>query len=179
MKSGVALAVLVAGMMAPALTQADDLFAMAWRGKAFSNGVNGTIVSRTITEQDFVRKVAVDNGLDPKSLIFVYRASKRDTAVVRRSDGAFIADVIQMEYSYTEVKNPSETAIVRQAFLFDENHDSAIGSAFGRERTTRNKNGDLTACSFSGTFQYAIPEDNTVYNGTFTTGARIKDTSGQ
>jgi len=54
-------------------------------------------VAVQFTEQDFVNKVAQDNGLDPSTLVFVYRPDRRDTVVVRASNGAFIADVIQLE----------------------------------------------------------------------------------
>lgn len=158
--------------------QADDLFQMTWRGTAYTTGSRGQIVAQPFSEQTFVKKVAIDNGLDPRGLVFVYRPLKHDTAVVRRSDGAFISDVIQMEYSYTDISNTNQTATVRQAFLFDENHSSAIGSAFGSERATRNKNGDLVGFNFHGSFQYSLPDQNTVYSGSFNTGARVRDTSG-
>jgi hypothetical protein len=166
------------GLLQSMTVHADDLFQMVWRGKAYAAGSQGQIVAHPFTEKDFITRVATDNGLDPRTLVFVYRPLKHDTAVVRASDGAFIADVIQMEYKYTDVSNSKGTATVRQAFLFDEAHDSALGSAFGSEIAPRNSNGDLTSFSFRGSFQYSMPDLNTVYAGTFATGRRIRDTSG-
>jgi hypothetical protein len=103
---------------------------------------------------------------------------KHDTAVVRAADGAFVADVIQMEYSFTDVSNTNQTRTVRQAFLFDEAHNGAVGSAFGTETARRDPNGNLTGYTFRGTFQYAFPESGEVYSGTFTTGARVRDLTG-
>src|SRR5581483_3834229 len=89
----------------PLLDRADDLFRLYWRGTYYTTNATGHIIARAFTEQDFVNKVAKDNGLDPSTLVFVYRPNKRDTVVVR-SNGAFVADVIQMEYTYTDVRNP-------------------------------------------------------------------------
>jgi len=158
--------------------QADDLFKLSWRGTAYTTDGNGNVVAKTATEKDFIQKVATDNGLDPKSLVFVYRADKHDTAVVDASTGAFVADVIQMEYNFTDVSNSDQSKTVRQAFLYDEAHSSALGSAFGTETAKRDSNGNLTSYSFRGTFQYSIPENDAVYSGSFSTGARVKDTSG-
>jgi len=36
-----------------------------------------------------------------------------------------------MEYVYTDVSNATQSSTVRQTFLFDEYHDSALGTAFG------------------------------------------------
>jgi hypothetical protein len=117
----------------------------------------------------------------PSLLVFVYRAEKRDTAVVYRSNGEFLADVYQMEYTYNDVTNPTGTTTYRQAFLNDEYHTNAIGSTFGIETKTVNKEGNLSSYSYHGTFQYAMgdsptpldPEVNTVWSGSFSTGARI------
>ncbi len=169
---------LALGLLQPLAARADELFQMAWRGTAYTTGSRGQIVARPFSERDFVNKVATDNSLDPHTLVFVYRPLKHDTAVVRASDGTFIADVIQMEYTYTDISNTNGTATVRQAFLFDEYHSSALGSAFGSEHALRNSNGDLTSFSFRGSFQYSMPDLDTVYSGTFATGRRVKDTSG-
>ena len=177
-KTTIAALIMAGSVLQPLLGHADDLYQMAWRGKVFTTGANGQIVAGTISEQDFIRKAATDNGLDPRGLAFVYRPNKHDTAVVRLSDGGFVADVIQMEYSYTDVSNPDQTATIRQAFLSDEAHSGAIGSACGAERLRRNANGDLIAYSFNGTFQYALPDSKAVYTGSFATGRRIRDTSG-
>jgi len=162
---------LTAGMM----SQADDLFQLFWRGTYYTKNDTGHIVAVSFTEQDFVNKVAQDNGLDPSTLVFVYRADKRDTAVVRVSDGAFIADVIQMEYTFTDVVNPTGAVIVRHALLFDEYHQAALGSFFGIELATRDSSGALLNDSLSGTVIYSKPDIGVVYGGRIFTGQRIVD----
>jgi hypothetical protein len=164
--------------MQPLLGNADDLYRLTWRGSVYTTDASGQLVTRLATEKDFIQKVANDNGLDPKSLAFVYRPNKHDTAVVDAATGAFIADVIQMEHNFTEVSNSGQTKTVRQAFLFDEAHDSALGSAFGTETARRDANGNLLSYTFRGTYQYSIPETGAVYSGTFSTGRRVNDTSG-
>jgi len=158
--------------------QADDLFKLTWKGKAYTSGPGGVVV-RQVTEKDFIAKVAQDNGLNPSTLVFVYRANKHDTAVVRVSDGGFVADVIQMEYNFTEATNSVGTQTVRQALLYDEDHQVALGSAFGTEKVKRDASGNILNYSFRGTFQYSIPETDTVYSGTFVAGKRVNDTSSQ
>jgi hypothetical protein len=173
MKTTLALALIV-----PLVANGDDLFRMTWRGMSYTTGANGQIAAKPISEKDFVQQVATNNGLDPKTLVFVWRPAKRDTAVVQAKDGLFIADVIQMENNFTEITNSTETKIVRQTFLYDEAHESALGSAFGTETQKHDTSGNIMSDSFHGNFNYAIPENNIVYNGTFSTGARVKDTSG-
>src|SRR5437879_2276790 len=89
------------GLMQPLVGSADDLFRLTWHGTVYSTDANGQLVARTASEKDFIQKVASDNGLDPKSLAFVYRPNKHDTAVVDAASGAFVADVIQMEHNFT------------------------------------------------------------------------------
>jgi hypothetical protein len=178
MKKTDRLILIIAMMLMPAcVLRADDLFKLTWHGKAYTSGPGGVVV-RPFTEKDFIAKVAQDNGLDPATLVFVYRADKHDTAVVRISDGAFVADVIQMEYNFTEATNSAGTQTVRQAVLYDEEHyPIALGSAFGTEKVKRDASGNITGYSFRGTFQYSIPETDTVYSGTFAAGKRVNDTS--
>src|SRR5437016_13602750 len=146
------------GLFQNSHARADDLFQLFWRGTYYTKNSSGHIMALPFTEQDFVNKVAQDNGLDPAGLIFVYRPDKRDTVVVR-SNGAFVADVIQMEYQFTDVANPNGTAVVRQALLFDEAHGSnALGSFFGLETVTRNANGSIANDSLVGTVFYSKPE---------------------
>lgn len=156
---------------------ADDLFQLFWRGTYYTKNATGHIIALPFTEQDFVNKVAQDNGLDPSGLIFVYRPNRRDTVVVR-SNGAFVADVIQMEYVYTDVTNPSGSVSVRQALLFDENHQNALGSWMGLELATRDPQGNLVNDQLTGWMQYSIPETDAVYGGQAFTGNRVVDTSG-
>jgi hypothetical protein len=155
-------------------------FRLSWHGTFYTTNALGTIGAGSFSERDFVQKVAMDNGLDPSTLVFVYRAVKHDTAVVRLADGGFIADVLQMEYDFTEVTNKNRTRAARQAILYNEidgsgAHGSPLGSAFGLQEAQRNSKGDVIAYGFHGTFQYSI--DGVVYTGTFATGTQVRDTS--
>jgi hypothetical protein len=165
------------GLFQTPRASADDLFQLFWRGTYYTKNASGHIIAVPFTEQDFVNKVAQDNGLDPSGLIFVYRPDRRDTVVVR-SNGAFVADVIQMEYVFTDVDNPSSTVTVRQALLFDENHQNALGSWMGLELRSFNPQGGLANDQLSGWMQYSIPEQGAVYGGQAFTGQRVVDTSG-
>src|SRR5262245_12824252 len=129
---------LAIGLLQPLLLKADDLFKMSWHGTAYTTSDSGQVVARPFSEKDFIQKLAADNGFDPRSLVFVYRPQHHDTVVIRVSDGWW-ADVIQMEYSFTEVSNSTQTKRIRQAFLFnDEQGSTAIGSAFGMETAKYN-----------------------------------------
>jgi hypothetical protein len=158
--------------------QADDLFRLFWRGTYYTKNDTGHIIAVNFTEQDFVNKVAQDNGLNPAGLVFVYRPDRRDTVVVRASNGQFIADVIQMEYTWTDVVNPTGAVTVRHALLFDEYHQAALGSFFGLEQASRNANGNLVNDSLSGTVLYSKPDVGVVYGAKIWTGARVVDTTG-
>ena len=165
-------------MLAPScLCHADELWKLSWRGTVYTNGSAGQIVARSFTEKDFINAAAVDNSLDPKSLAFVYRPLKHDTAIVALADGHFVADVIQMENNFTEVPNVAQTQIIRQAFLYDEAHglNNPLGSAFGTESIKRDLDGNYTSYRFKGTMNYHI--DAALYSGTFSTGSKVKDTS--
>lgn len=164
-------------LIGPMNSRADDLFRLFWRGVVYTKNSSGHIAAVNFTEQDFVNKVANDNGLDPSTLIFVYRPDKRDTVVVRQN-GAFVADVIQMEYTWTDIENPNGTAIVRHALLFDEAHQAALGSFFGMETPTRDSSGNLVNDRLVGTVMYSKPDQDTVYVAHLTTGSRVVDNSG-
>lgn len=163
--------------LAPNLSHADDLFRLYWRGTYYTKNSNGRIVAVPFTEQDFVNQIAQNNGLDPSGCVMVYRPDKRDTAVVLAANGKFVADFIQMEYQYTDVNNPWNTVTVRQALLFNEAHQNAIGSWAGLELRSFS-NGALANDVLQGWFQYSIPESDAVYMGNAVTGARVNDTSG-
>lgn len=167
---------LTIGVLQPFLVSATDMFRMTWRGTAYTTSDSGQVTARSFSEKDFIQRVANDNGIDPRQLAFVYRPANHDTVVVRISDGWW-ADVIQMEYNFTEVKNTTQTKLVRQAFLYnDEQGSTPLGSAFGMETAKYNSDGVLISDNFHGTFNYSI--DGVVYSGTFSTGARVKDNSG-
>jgi hypothetical protein len=154
---------------------ADELYQISWRGTAYHTTESGKVVMRRVTEAEYINRAAANNGLDARTLALAYRANKRDIAVIRRSDGAFIADAIQLEYKFTEAAKPDGSQIYRQSFIFDEFHDEAIGSAFGTERSKRDKNGNLVHFSYRGSFNYSLPENGEVISGTFSTSRKIVD----
>jgi hypothetical protein len=172
------LLLLTTALFSARWSKADDLFKLFWRGTYYTTGSDGHIIAVQFTEQDFVNKVGHDNGLDPATLVFVYRPDRRDTVVVRASDGKFIADVIQMEYTWTDVVNPTGSAIVRHALLFDEYHQAALGSFFGIELSSRDGNGNLVNDTLSGTVLYSKPDIGVVYGAKIWTGQRIVDRTG-
>src|SRR6185369_6978686 len=124
MKMRIVLGLITTLVVLPSLTsRADDLFQIFWHGTYYKNDATGHIIAINFSEREFVNKVAADNHLDPNDLVFVYRPNRHDTAVVFASNGAFVADVIQMEYNYTDVVNPTGKVIVRHALLYDEAHE--------------------------------------------------------
>ncbi|HEY3914908.1 MAG TPA: hypothetical protein VGN61_10525 [Verrucomicrobiae bacterium] len=175
-----------------ALAQAPyDQYLISWQGTGYTTA-KGHISASVITPAILVKRVAQDNFPDNwqqmiPQLCLVYRAEKRDMAVVYKSNGAFVADVYQTEYTYLDVTNATDTSVVRQAFLADEYHTDQngnpipTGSTFGIETKTVNKLGNITSYYYHGNFQYAMyggptpldPEINTVWTGTFSTGARV------
>jgi hypothetical protein len=161
-------------LLQPLASKADVLYQMAWRGHYYARGSNGDVVRFDFSEQDLINVVARNNNLNAANLRFVYRPNKHDTAVVQLN-GAFVADVIQMEYTYTDISSTDGTHTVRQAFLYDESHSTSLGSAAGTERLSRDNNGNITSYSFTGSFQYSKPNISTVYTGNFYTMGRIID----
>ena len=177
-KKSFVLVSVLALMSVVASAKGDDLFQLFWRGTYYTKNDTGHIIAVQFTEQDFVNKVAQDNGLDPSTLVFVYRPDRRDTVVVEASSGKFIADVIQMEYTWTDVVNPTGAVIVRHALLFDEYHQAALGSFFGLELSSHDGSGNLLNDSLSGTVLYSKPDIGVVYGARIWTGRRIVDTTG-
>jgi len=162
--------------------RAGDQYVLTWRGTVYTRNAAGQISARSFSEKDFINKAAQDNGIDPKQLVLVYRVDARDTAVAWAANGGFVADVLQLQYIFTDVPNATDTVVVRQAILNDVNdpahENTPLGSAFGTEKARRSADGTLLSYSFKGNFQYAIPEAGTIYTGTFATGKVLKDTSG-
>lgn len=151
-------------------------YVLSWRGTGYLKDQAGNIRKIRATDKDLVQVVATNNGLDPNQLALVYRVDARDTAVVWKKNGAFVADVMQVQYLYVDVSNANDTMAVRQAMLYDEAHDmTPIGSVFGTERASRDAAGNLRSYSFKGNFQYAFPEQDAVYSGTFSTGKALYD----
>ena len=154
--------------------RADDLFQMFWRTSYYVTNSTGHIVAVSFTEQDFVNQVAQSTGMDPSQLVLVYRPNKRDAAVVQLN-GAFVASVVQMQTTFTDIVNPNGTVIVRHALLTDAAHSSPLGSFFGLELRSINGNGTLINDNFLGTVLYSKPESNAVFGGQVSTGGRVND----
>lgn len=179
MKMRIALALVITiGSLGSLTARADDLFQMFWRINVYQKNSTGHIIAYRMSEQDFVNTIAHNNGLNPADLVFVYRPNKHDTAVVRRSNGAFVADVIQMEYNYFDMVNPTGAIIVRHALLYDENHQTPLGSFFGTEYRSLTSGGALANDSLVGTVMYTKPDEGRIFVGQVSTGQRIVDTSG-
>lgn len=155
----------------------DDLFQLSWSGTYYTTNQTGHIIARPFTEQDFINTVAQNNGLDPSQLLFAYRPNKRDCVVVR-SNGAFVANVVEMEFTYTDVNNPSDSVTVRGALLYDEAHEAPLGSFFGLETRARDAAGNLLNSTLVGTVLYSKPDLHAVYSGRVKTGRRIVDSTG-
>lgn len=163
-----------------------DQFIITWRASGYTTNAAGRLVAVAGSGQQFVNRIAQDNFPNnwqavAAQLCLVYRAEKRDMAVVYRSTGEFLADVYQVENVFTELTNPPNTTVVVQALLTDEFHDNAIGSLFGIQTKTTDKNGNITSFAYSGNFQYSMPgpptpldpEVGTIWIGNFVTGARV------
>lgn len=189
----------MAGLAGPVM--ANDMFQISWKGSVHFTDESGNVVSRSFSDKDVVRVLAEERGLDPRDLVLVYRPAAFDTAVVFKNleamNRAGASDQVVSDYQQmpdisqpdqrTDVSNASGSEIVRQAFLFDEDHGispgAQIGSIFGTERQKHDQDGNLSGESFHGTFQFAIPEadgrwQQGVYSGNFSTGKRINDVSG-
>ena len=149
-------------------------FAMYWSATGYTTNENGRLIVTNLNQRTLVNKVAADNGLNPNDLEFVYRVEKRDTAVVYRTNGVFVSDVYQMEYTFDDVSNLSGNTIYRETLLNDEYHSNAIGTTWGVEQTAHNRAGYLVSYTYHGVFHYFFPEDNVIFTGTFSTGPRVR-----
>jgi hypothetical protein len=148
-------------------------YLMTWVAVGYTTNGHGTLIATNLTQQTLINKVAADNGVNPKDCVFVYRVEKRDTAVVWKTNGVFIADVYQMEYTFEDVTNEAGTLDFCESLLNDEYHTNAIGSTFGLEEKAYNRDGYLIGYNYHGTFHCAFPENNVVFTGSFATGARV------
>ncbi len=156
--------------------RADDLFQLFWRGAYYTTNSSGHIIALGFSEQDFVNQVSGSSGIDPSQLILVYRPRKRDAAVVK-TDGTFVASVVQMSSTFTDVVNPNGTVVVRHALLTDSSHSDPLGSFFGLELADMTSSGTFTSDSLTGTILYSKPDLNEVFGGHVSTGQRIVDTT--
>ena len=84
MNKRLALTVIIGfGSISLAMAQAPyDEYILTWSGTGYTTNKDGKITAITVSGKDFVDRIAADNSLDPALLVFVYRAEKRDTAVV-------------------------------------------------------------------------------------------------
>jgi len=167
---------LVIGMGLALAAQAQEQtneYLMSWIATGYTTNAHGNIVATNLNQQTLINIVAKDNGINPKDCVFVYRVEKRDTAVVWKTNGVFISDVYQMEYTFQDVTNQAGTVDFCESLLNDEYHTNAIGSTFGLEEKTYNRAGYLTGYSYHGSFHCAFPENNVVFTGSFATGARV------
>jgi hypothetical protein len=168
--------VLLLASLQAASVRADDLFQLFWRGTYYTKNSTGHIVAVAFSEKAVINQISQSTGISAGDLVFVYRPKKRDAAVVR-SNGAFVASIVQMQASYTDVVNPNGTVIVRHALLGDQNHDVALGSFFGLELRTINSSGALVNDSLIGTVLYSKSEIPGVFGAQVSTGGRIADTT--
>lgn len=173
LRSWLLLAV-VLGWIPSTQLRADDLFQLFWRTTYYTTNSTGHIIAVGFSEQDFVNQVAQNSGIDPSQLVLVYRPRKRDAAVVR-TDGTFIASVVQMTTTYTDVVNPSGSVVVRHALLTDSSHSAALGSFFGLELRSFDGSGGLVNDNLIGTVLYSKSEIPAVFGGQVSTGNRIVD----
>src|SRR6478752_1495922 len=117
------LIVTVFALQALSLFAQNHQYLLSWRGTAYATNSAGRVVATHFSERDIIKTIAENNGItDLRNLAFVYRADKRDTAVVRLSDGGFVSDWQQIQYSYTDVTDSNGAYAVKQAFLNDEYH---------------------------------------------------------
>lgn len=156
---------------------ARDAYRVSWRGTAYTRNANGTITARPYSNSEIVRNFAANSGLNPASLVLVYVKDEEENVeeleISPVNNGAVTQANVFQFVGGSEVANASGTQFVRQRFIFDEAHGSAIGSLFGVERLRRNAEGTIISFSYHGRFQFSLPEENTVFVGTFSTGTRV------
>jgi len=163
----------VASCLAAQAQEQTNEYLMTWVAVGYTTNAHGALIETNLNQQTLINKVAADNGINPKDCEFVYRVEKRDTAVVWKTNGVFISDVYQMEYTFEDVTNQEGTINFCESLLNDEYHTNAIGSTFGLEEKAYNRDGYLIGYSYHGTFHCAFPESNVVFTGSFATGARV------
>jgi hypothetical protein len=170
--------VIALGLIQPMSSFSRELYKLTWKGTRYTQSDSGKIIAHPYSEKEIIAKCAADNGIsDLKALAFVYVADDQDTEVVFVDTGETVCEIFQLENQVVQVPSSDGTQTVRQAFVFNEDHGQALGSAFGIERAKRNGDGGLTSFSYKGTFQFSIPEEGAVYSGTFTTGKRLGSSS--
>jgi hypothetical protein len=163
-----------------AQVQGQDQFYLNWNAVGYTYNSKGQFVETNENGETFIKKVAADNGINPADLAFVYRVEHLDTVVAFKTNGQFVADIYQMENTYTAITNLADTISFRQSVLTVENATNFdgtlvdMGGIFGFEDHIYNADGDLVSYSYHGTFNYSPPGVNVVFSGSFSTGARLK-----
>jgi hypothetical protein len=155
---------------------ARNVFRISWHGTAYTTGANGRVVAQPYSHREIISRYAEVTGVDPRTIAVAYVWDEEEPAeeleIVNLADGASVANVFQF-LGGLSVSGTDGTQSRRQRFLFDEAHRTALGNISGFERYRRNAAGEITSFSYSGRFEFNIPEVNTVYIGTFATGKRI------
>jgi hypothetical protein len=169
---------IVLGLGSVITARAQDQFYLSWVAVGYTYNAKGQMVATNENAETFIKKVAADNGLNPADLAFVYRVENLDTVVAFKSNGQFVADIYQMETTYTDITNLLNTVSCIQSTLTTETNLAGdlgnIGGIFGIQEHTYNKEGTLTGFSYHGSFNYSPPGQNVVFSGSFATGARLK-----
>jgi len=173
------LSALVVGLLLsyslPALG-ARDVFRVSWHGTAYTTNQSGLVVARSYSQKDIINKYVASTGVDPRSLVVAYVRDDEEPAeeleIVNAADGSSVANVFQF-LGGLAVSRADGTQTRRQRFIFDEAHGGALGNISGSERFRRQADGQIVSFSYHGRFEFNMPEENTVYIGSFTTGRRV------
>lgn len=159
----------------PALSR--DVFRLSWRGTAYTTNRFGKVTARPYSQKEILDRYVADTGEDPRTLAVGYVHDEDEPAeeveIVNAADGSTVANVFQFLGGLAVTSNDG-TQTRRQRFIFDEAHDSALGDMSGSERLHRNAEGRIVSFSYSGRFQFNIPEESTVVIGGFVTGKRLE-----
>ena len=154
-----------------------DVFRISWHGTAYTTNRFGKVSARPYSQKEILDRYVADTGEDPRGLAIAYVHDEEEPAeeveVVNAADGSTVANVFQFLGGLAVTSNDG-TQTRRQRFIFDEAHDSALGDMSGSERLRRNSDGRIISFSYSGRFQFSIPEENTVVIGSFVTGKRLE-----
>jgi len=155
---------------------ARNVFKVSWHGKAYTTSPDGRVISRSYSQREILAKYAEASGTDPRTLAVAYVRDDEEPAeeleIVNAVDGSSVANIFQF-LDGLAVTTADGTHTQRQRFLFDEAHGNALGNISGSERFRRREDGEIISFFYHGRFEFNLPEENTVYIGTFTTGRQI------
>jgi hypothetical protein len=154
-----------------------DVFRVSWRGTAFTTNQLGRVVARPYSQKDIIDKYVAATGVAPRSVTVAYVRDEEEQVeeleIVSVADGSSLANVFQFLDGLAVSANDG-TQTRRRRFIFDEAHGVALGDMSGAERLRRNADGRIVSFSYSGRFEFSIPEENTVFIGSFVTGKRLE-----